>query len=94
METLNAEDFEAHIGRVFKPHGARPNLTLAQVLHGAPQQVGQRAPFTLILHGPADEVLPEGMHEFTVEQGGVFAFHVMPVHTVTPARQEYQAVFN
>jgi hypothetical protein len=94
MEALSAEDFEPHIGETFNPLGAAPSLTLAQVLRGAALYGSARSPFTLILHGPPGEVLPEGLHQFVLKDGGTFAFYIMPVHTAAPQRQDYQAVFN
>lgn len=51
-------------------------------------------PFTLIFHGPRGDILGEGLHGTTTEDGTRFAFYIMPIHTPALDRQEYQAVFN
>jgi hypothetical protein len=48
----------------------------------------------LIFHGPAGDVLPEGMFRAHIETGPVTDIYIMPTHTVVADRQEYQAVFN
>jgi hypothetical protein len=53
-----------------------------------------RTPFTLIFDGPAGDVLPEGLYQTHVEGGAVVELYIMPIHTLDPDRQAYQAVFN
>jgi len=85
--TMDADDFEGLTGLAFRPRGGGPALTLTRVMRAG------EAAFTLIFSAPPGLVLPEGFYEFETERGD-FAFHVMPIHTLAPGRQDYQAVFN
>ena len=53
-----------------------------------------RQPFTLILRGPPDDVLPEGLYDVAVEDGPEFALYIIPIQTMSRDRQDYQVVFN
>jgi hypothetical protein len=53
-----------------------------------------RAPFTLRFHGPVGDILPEGLYRTVIEDGPSLEIYIMPIHTVAPGRQDYQAVFN
>jgi hypothetical protein len=55
---------------------------------------GARAPFLLLLRGPADEVLPDGLYALAIEDGPTFDLYVSPVHTPSRAHQDYQVVVN
>jgi hypothetical protein len=93
---LRHDDFAPHVGKPFHFEGWRGALHLAKIdLHPLATMPGTtRTPFTAIFHGPADEILAEGLYRATVEDGPSLEFHIMPIHTVTPGRQDYQAVFN
>jgi hypothetical protein len=54
----------------------------------------ERMPFTLTFHGPVGDLLPEGFYPAEAEGGAVLEFYVIPVHTPSGDRQDYQAVFN
>jgi hypothetical protein len=78
--------------------GGRHSLTLAEVdarvLSEAELKMFPRQPFSLIFKGPPADLLPEGLHTLEVEGGDTFAIYVIPIHTPTRHRQDYQAVFN
>jgi hypothetical protein len=95
-EALAHEHFAPYVGRRFSFEGHHVTLTLASVtanpqfaIPGSP-----KVPFTLIFHGPAGDILPEGYYRTTIEDGPVMAFHIMPIHTPAPGQQDYQAVFS
>jgi hypothetical protein len=91
-----AEDFHFYIGSYFWVRGGRHALALAEVARGTAKSWPDQAPqpFILILRGPPDDVLPENFYEFDLADGKSFAFHMMPIHTPAPGRQDYQAVFS
>jgi hypothetical protein len=93
---LTAADFAAHVGMAFTPRGQHRVLTLASI--DTPKWPGwedlPRLPFTLILHGPPDDLLPEGLYDVAVENGPEFALHIVPIHTAARDRQDYQVAFN
>jgi hypothetical protein len=87
-----AATFTPHIGKtVSLPDGHE--LTLEAVdQRDAP--AGMRAPFSLLLRGPAAPIVPEGMHRFVFDGGASFELYLIPVHTPSRDRQDYQIVFN
>jgi hypothetical protein len=90
------EDFAPHVNKLFRFRGRHNVLRLAVVdVTAQPSFPGQqRKPFLLIFHGPRGDVLPEGMYTAEIENGPIIEFHIMPIHTVAPDRQDYQAIFN
>ncbi|TCS16123.1 hypothetical protein [Caulobacter sp. BK020] len=99
---LTADTFAPHVGTAFKVEGGRHVLSLSEVerLENQPGH-GDPAfqPFTLIFSGPSGDLLAEGMHTLTPEGGAqaggaAYDLYLIPVHTPTPGRQDYQAVFN
>jgi len=95
-EPLTHESFAPYAGKRFSFAGHHVTLTLASVT-ASPQFAmpgAERVPFSLVFHGPVGDILPEGHYEASIEDGPAVAFHIMPIHTATPGRQEYQAVFN
>jgi hypothetical protein len=94
------EDFVAHVGTTVTPEGQHRVLTLVSVNPAAPS--GQAGPpresLSLILRGPPDDVLPEGMYDFAFGDGPDaaegFALYIAPIHTPARDRQDYQIVFN
>jgi hypothetical protein len=95
-EQLRHEDFAPHLGKQFRFEGWDFALCLVtiDVHHRAAAPGETRTPFTLLFHGPAGDVLPEGLYQADIEGGPTLEFYIMPIHTVAPGRQEYQAVFN
>ena len=95
-QILTARDFASLVGRTVTPKGQHRALTLVSVDTSGPRSAdgATRQPFTLILCGPPDDVLPEGMYDVAVESKPDFALYIIPVHTAARDRQNYQVVFN
>jgi hypothetical protein len=97
-EILTPEHFQPHVNKVFRVKGGRHALTLANVevreLQDWEAKMALRQPFNLIFHGPAGEVLAEGMRTLEVEGGPAFELYVIPIQTPARDRQDYQAPFN
>jgi hypothetical protein len=93
-EDLSADIFMPHIGKpVVLPEGHR--LTLVAVDRRGPSAPGApRAAFTLILRGVPSPIVPEGMHRLTLEDGASVDLYLIPIHTPSRDRQDYQIVFN
>jgi hypothetical protein len=90
------QDFARFIGKRFECANQQVVLQLVSI-EVKPRYVvagSERTPFLLIFHGPVGQVLPEGMFRTSIEDGPVTDIYIMPIHTVAPDRQEYQAVFN
>ncbi len=93
---LTHEDFQPHVGHEFRFGGQPQVLRLSRI------DVGDGPPlpglsykiFTLIFAGPRGNVLPEGFYAAEAEGGARFELYILPIHTKTPDRQEYQVVFN
>ncbi len=91
---LTAETFARHVGQTFLIRGGRYALVLTEI-EMMPLQAWQTHPsFTLLFSGPPGDVLPEGMHALTQEDGTAYEIYVIPIHTPVAGRQDYQAVFN
>lgn len=88
------EDFAPYVGRRFSFEGQPATLRLATIDVKPIASAADRAPFILVFHGPADVVMPEGLHRAHIEDGPVTELYVMPIHTAGRDRQDYQAVFN
>lgn len=96
-EFLQLEDFKPHVGKIFRFKGTRFAFPLDRISSDRKRlpKWAKRRPFTLIFSGPREhEHLPEGMHECEIEGGPTYAIYVMPIQTMQPDRQEYQAIFN
>jgi hypothetical protein len=95
-ESLDHRDFAPHVGKLFRfpRHNVALRLVKIERHDAFAEPDAERAPFSLTFHGPANDLLPEGSYPAQVEGGAVLEFHVMPVHTQSRDRQDYQAVFN
>jgi hypothetical protein len=95
-EPLTHEHFSAYLGKQFRFDDHPGTLVLRSVdfRPNFADPDAPRAPFTLIFQGPAGVVLPAGHYQAAVQGGPTFELHVMPIHTSTPDRQDYQAAFN
>jgi hypothetical protein len=93
-EPLTPNDFEPHLGEVFRVRDGRHALTLARVDRGARAEGWPRELFNLVFHGPAGDLLPEGLYTVEVRAGPSFDLYLMPVQTQAGDRQDYQAAFN
>ncbi len=93
---LTAQDFVAHVGKTVTPKGQHRVLTLVSVnpTRWPGWDAMPREPFTLILRGPPDDVLPEGLYDVALDDGTDCALHIMPIHTASRDRQDYQVAFN
>jgi len=94
---LQLEDFKPHVGKIFRFKGTPFAFPLERVESNRkrlPKGV-KRRPFSLIFRGPkGPDHLPEGMHECEVEGGPAYAIYIIPIATIDPQFQDYQAVFN
>jgi hypothetical protein len=97
-EQLTPEHFRPHLDKVFHVRGGEHALRLVEVqARQMPEWEAKavpRQPFNLIFRGPPGHVLREGQYTFEIEHGPHFELYVMPIHTPTPDRQDYQAAFN
>jgi hypothetical protein len=97
-EPLTPEHFLPHVDKTFRVKDGQHAFRLARVdVHKlSAHEAGQapRQPFTLIFSGPPGNVLREGSYTMEVDEGPQFELYVMPVHTPSPGRQDYQAAFN
>ncbi|MFI5020212.1 MAG: DUF6916 family protein [Alphaproteobacteria bacterium] len=93
---LSCDDFTPHVERSFKVAGGHHTLVLvsATPLESAARPADARGAFILIFRGPPGDVLPEGTHTLEAEDRTSFTFHIIPIHTPAPDRQDYQVVFN
>jgi hypothetical protein len=94
---LTADTFAPHVGAAFRVEGGHHVLSLSQIERFEAQPGhGDRAiqPFVLIFSSPPGDVLAEGMHTITHEDGAAYDLYLIPVHTPAQGRQDYQAVFN
>jgi hypothetical protein len=97
-EQLTADDFAPFLDKHFSTAGGPETFMLVKIERqpqpSASDAAEFRIPFILIFRGPPEQVLREGLYVFNVEAGPRFEFYVMPIHTPSRDRQDYQAVFN
>src|SRR3954468_1357354 len=97
-ELFSPEHFLPHVEKIFRVQGSHHVLTLARVETRRREEweleMGDRDPFNLIFRGPAGDVLREGLYTLAVEDGPSFELYVIPIHTPSRDRQNYQAAFN
>jgi hypothetical protein len=93
-ELLTPDHFRPHIDKFFRVQGGGHAFTLAEVQTTASVEGVSRQPFNLIFRGPPGDVLAEGIYTLEVDGGPSFELYVMPIHTPTRDRQDYQAAFN
>ncbi len=93
--SINAETFKPYVGQPASLSNG-PNLTLAAVTphRSRSADAPPGATFSLLLSGPPAPVAPEGMHRLTFEDGASFDLYLIPIHTPSRDRQDYQIVFN
>lgn len=93
IAALTADRFSPHVGGLFQLGDTELSLTLVEVeVLGPP--VGGRAPFSLLFQGPKSPWAQESLWSIRGPDGTVHAIHIAPIHTPSPDRQDYQAVFN
>lgn len=96
-EFLVIDDFEPHVGKVFRFKGTRYAMPLHRIQtnpgEGVPSGM-KRKPFILIFRAPkTPEHLPEGSYECEIVDGPTYTLYVMPIMTPQPEFQDYQSVF-
>jgi hypothetical protein len=92
-EPLTADDFTPHLGKAFRVAGNPQVLTLVTV-DRRERLGGPRKPFTLILRGPRDDILPEGMYSIDADGVPGFELYIIPIHSPARDHQDYQIIFN
>jgi hypothetical protein len=97
-EMLTAETFLPHVNNVFRVKESGHALTLSEVqlrqMDERELAALGRQSFTLVFAGPPGNVLRSGLYTLEVEGGPAFELYVIPIQTLVPDRQDYQAVFN
>jgi hypothetical protein len=89
---FHARDFEGHVGEVFLIPDAVA-LTLSSVTRWGPEVGdGERQPFTLVLHGPREPVLPQSIYPFEHPAMDPFDLFIVPVGPDSRG-MGYEAVF-
>ena len=95
-DILTAEYFAPHVGKDVRPAGQHRVLTFvtldAREFPG--WEAAPRKPFSLILRGPPDDVLPQGPYICAFDDGPSVELYIMPIHTPSREHQDYQVVFN
>ena len=93
-EVVSADTFSPHIGKVaLLPSGQR--LTLVEIdRRGSHAASAPIAGFSLLLRGDPAPIVPEGLHRLTLDDGACFELYLIPIHTPSRDRQDYQIVFN
>jgi hypothetical protein len=91
-----ADDFMSLIGKAFQAEGHTQTLVLTSVDTRVPPgwQAAPRKPFSLLLRGPAGEVVPEGFYRFVADGARDFELYLVPIQTHSREYQDYQIVFN
>lgn len=95
-DQLTARDFAPLVGKVAQPIGNGIKLTLVALDQHAPAgwEGMARQPFSLILRGPRQPVLPEGPYELMIDGNSTPALYVIPIFTAASRHQDYQIIFN
>lgn len=96
IETLTSEVFAGHIGEMFRIHVSETTAVeaiLAEVAERSAPAGFERTPFTLLLRGPRDAILPQRI--YPVEHPGLGTLEIFLV-TVGPDAEgmRYEAVFS
>jgi hypothetical protein len=93
---LEVHHFEPLVGKTVRFAGTPFTMTLEKVTKGEKFiATAKRDPFILMFRSPRLEYyMTEGTYECAFDEGPTYSFYVAPVHTVDPALQDYQAVFN
>lgn len=96
-DLLLIDDFNPHVGKIFRFKGTRYAFPLDRIISSRePLPPGmKRRPFILIFRGPKErEYMREGIYDCDVEDGPTYQMYVNPINTPAPDQQEYQAAFS
>jgi hypothetical protein len=94
-DNVSAEHFAPYLGKTFRPAGWDVSLTFVKLeRHETGGEETPRKPFTLILRGSRDKLLPEGYYRFAIDDGPDFDLYIIPIHTPSRSHQDYQVAFN
>lgn len=98
------EDFQLHLNKAFQVKGLPFSFALSKVELPpvSPQEMQARKaaklhrtqPFTLIFTAPSDKLLNPGAYTICAEGAPDFEVYLIPIRTLVPGMQDYQAVFN
>jgi hypothetical protein len=91
----DSASFAPYIGKsVILPDGHALTLVAVDQRDAHAPGTAMRTPFSLKLRGPPAPIVPEGMHRLVFDDGAGFELYLIPVHTPSRDRQDYQVVFN
>lgn len=95
-KVLTLEDFAPHIGKALRLQGYAHPLLLVAVDHRGEWKSpeGMRKPFTLVLRGPRNHALAEGLRRCEIEGGPSCELYIIPSHSPGAGHQLYHVVFN
>lgn len=103
LDSLTAADFQEIQGTRFRVthESASHEFELVNVSEFPDAAQGTfRKPFSILLHGPLDKVLPQGTHRLEHERLGVLELFMVPIGPNEPAApggaptaMRYEAVF-
>ena len=98
LEKFTIETFSGRIGETFRisaDHATALEAELIEALPGptaAETTSGGRLPFSIVLRGPMEPVLPQRIYRFENESLGSFELFIVPVGP-DDAGMQYEAVF-
>lgn len=88
---LTLETFRPVVGQAFavgEEGGSTVELILAEAAAQRGDSPSARAPFSLLFHGPADPLLPQGSYRFEHASLGAMEIFIVPL-----GRDEHSAVY-
>ena len=98
---VTMEEFEPYLGRTFNVQNTDVAVELKLIeieesSKGRPWPRNLPKPVTMILSGPPERILLEGLRVLTLPGGPTFQLYVIPILTHDPATtgQQYQVVIN
>jgi uncharacterized protein DUF6916 len=95
-KVLTLDDFAQHVGKALRLEGYVHPLFLTAIdqrLEWKPP-AGMRTPFTLVLRGPREHRLSEGLRRCQIEGGPHCDLYIIPTHSPGTDHQLYHVVFN
>ncbi len=94
-DAINAETFTPYVGKAASLANGQALTVVAVDLHRSPQpNAAPETSFSLLLRGVATPIVSEGSHRLAFEDGATFELYLIPIHTPSRDRQDYQVVFN